>query len=43
MERRMLELGGRSCGDGMEGAVWKEWIEFGAKYEFSLILQKLGV
>lgn len=24
MERRMLKLGGRSCGDGMEGAVWKE-------------------
>ena len=20
----MLKLGGRSCGDGMEGAVWKE-------------------
>ena len=31
MERRVLKLGGRSCGDGMEGAVWKEWIEFGAK------------
>lgn len=24
MERRVLKLGGRSCGDGMEGAVWKE-------------------
>lgn len=24
MERRVLELGGRSCGDGMEGAEWKE-------------------
>lgn len=24
MERRVLELDGRSCGDGMEGAVWKE-------------------
>ena len=23
MERRVLKLGGRSCGDGMEGAVWK--------------------
>ena len=28
MKRRVLKLGGRSCGDGMEGAVWKEWIEF---------------
>ena len=25
MERRVLELGGRSCGDGMEGAEWKEF------------------
>ena len=24
MERRVLKLGGRSYGDGMEGAVWKE-------------------
>lgn len=24
MERRVLELDGRSCGDDMEGAVWKE-------------------
>ena len=24
MERRVLKLGGRSCGDDMEGAVWKE-------------------
>lgn len=24
MERRVLKLGGRSCGDGMEGAEWKE-------------------
>lgn len=24
MERRVLKLGGRSCGDGMEGAAWKE-------------------
>lgn len=24
MERRMLKLGGRSYGDSMEGAVWKE-------------------
>lgn len=24
MERRVLKLGGRSCGDSMEGAVWKE-------------------
>ena len=24
MERRVLKLGGRSCGDGMEGEVWKE-------------------
>ena len=24
MERRMLKLGGKSCGDGMGGAVWKE-------------------
>ena len=24
MERGVLKLGGRSCGDGMEGAVWKE-------------------
>lgn len=24
MERRVLELGGRSCGDGMEGVAWKE-------------------
>lgn len=24
MERRVLKLSGRSCGDGMEGAVWKE-------------------
>lgn len=24
MERHVLKLGGRSCGDGMEGAVWKE-------------------
>lgn len=24
MERRVLKLGGRSCGDGMEGVVWKE-------------------
>lgn len=24
MERCVLKLGGRSCGDGMEGAVWKE-------------------
>lgn len=23
MERRVLKLGGRSCGDGMGGAVWK--------------------
>lgn len=25
MERCVLKLGGRSCGDGMEGAVWKEF------------------
>lgn len=24
MERRVLKLGGRSYGDSMEGAVWKE-------------------
>ncbi len=24
MKRRVLKLGGRSCGDGMEGAEWKE-------------------
>lgn len=24
MERRVLKLGGRSCGDGMEGVAWKE-------------------
>ena len=24
MERGVLKLGGRSCGDGMEGAAWKE-------------------
>lgn len=24
MERRVLKLSGRSCGDGMEGAEWKE-------------------
>lgn len=24
MERRVRKLGGRSYGDGMEGAVWKE-------------------
>lgn len=24
MERCVLKLGGRSCGDGMEGAEWKE-------------------
>lgn len=24
MERRVLKLSGRSYGDGMEGAVWKE-------------------
>lgn len=24
MERCVLKLGGRSCGDDMEGAVWKE-------------------
>lgn len=24
MERRVLKLGGKSCGDGMGGAVWKE-------------------
>ncbi len=24
MERRVLKLGGRSCGDGMEGAEWKK-------------------
>lgn len=33
MERRVLKLGGRSCGDGMEGAVWKEWMEFRAKIQ----------
>lgn len=25
MERRVLKLGGRSYGDSMEGAVWKEF------------------
>ena len=24
MESRVLKLGGRSCGAGLEGAVWKE-------------------
>lgn len=24
MERRVLKLGGMSCGDGMEGVAWKE-------------------
>lgn len=42
MERRMLELGGRSCGDGMEGAVWKEWIEFGAKIRIFSDTAKIG-
>lgn len=42
MERRVLELGGRSCGDGMEGAVWKEWIEFGAKIRIFSDTVKFG-
>lgn len=27
MERRVLKLGGRSYGDSMEGAVWKELVD----------------
>ncbi len=42
MERRELELGGRSCGDGMAGAVWKEWIEFGAKIQLFSDTAKFG-
>ena len=45
MERRVLKLGGRSCGDGMEGAVWKEWmewIEFGAKIRIFSDTAKIG-
>lgn len=42
MERCVLELGGRSCGDGMEGAVWKEWIEFGAKTQLFSDTAKIG-
>ena len=38
----MLKLGGRSCGDGMEGAVWKEWIEFGAKIRIFSDTAKFG-
>lgn len=53
MERRVLKLGGRSCGDGMEGVAWKElegmvdmeWNGWNSvqRYNFSLILPSLGV
>lgn len=42
MERRVLKLGGRSCGDGMEGAVWKEWMEFRAKIQLFSDTAKIG-
>ena len=53
MERRVLKLGGRSCGDGMEGAAWKErygrswkewkeWMEFGAKIQLFSDTAKFG-
>ena len=50
MERRVLKLGGRSCGDGMEGAVWKElewmewmeWMEFRAKIQLFSDTAKFG-
>lgn len=42
MERRVLKLGGRSCGDGMEGAVWMEWMEFRAKIQLFSDTAKFG-
>ena len=53
MERRVLKLGGRSCGDGMEGAAWKErygrswkewkeWMEFRAKIQLFSDTAKFG-
>ena len=59
MERRVLKLGGRSYGDGMEGvigmvwkerygrsgmegAVWKEWMEFRAKIQLFSDTAKFG-
>ena len=53
MERRVLKLSGRSCGDGMEGAVWeewygrcwkvwKEWMEFRAKIQLFSDTAKFG-
>lgn len=42
MERRVLKLGGRSYGDSMEGAVWKEWMEFRAKIQLFSDTAKFG-
>lgn len=47
MERCVLKLGGRSYGDGMEGAVWKErygrswkeWMEWMEWMEFRAKIQ----
>ena len=49
----LLVLGGRSYGDGMEGAackerhgrswkIWMEWIEFGAKIQLFFDTAKFG-